>query len=341
VDHSRRRRLVAAGAGVVVLLLLLGGTWAGVQVDDRLRTAREDDARAVVAAVSRGDCPAAAAAYRGATTGRMLPGRTRPPVADDVTRAATDCRDLSRVDALAASGRHVEAIRGYLEFRRSHVFSPLYGRVDDRVASVLRTAHPVPDAETCRLVARVSGVADDPPTSADTVPGLFTACGEVLARTGVTDDDDMWGALGLLSTVRERFGSSPEARRAEVAQAALLVATPGNRKFLRSPERIRAGSGRARLTFWNHTRATMTFAISGPGGGRVVEVPACAACPVAENGHYVRCVDGKGRAAVVTLPAATYQVRIIFGGDRHHEWTGTWRLSGGTWEDCLVEAPPD
>jgi hypothetical protein len=333
VDHRRRRQFFAVAAGIV-LILLLATMWAGVQVDERLRAARVDDAGRVLAAVTRGDCATAAAAYHGATTGRMLPGRRRPPVAEDVTRAATDCRDLSRVDAIAAAERQVEALRGYLEFRHTHLFSPLYGRVPDRIGKVLRSGRVVPDPATCRLVAESVRDPDKPPTSADTLPGLLTTCGEVLAQTGKKIDNDRWWALDLLSRVRQQYTGSPEARRAEAAQAALLLETPGNATPLPKPERVRAGSGQVRVRYWNHTDAIMTLVLSGPGGRRLIEVPACSDCSAPDDDDD-GCAAGKGRAAILTLQPGTYEAWIGIAG---REWSGTWRMSGGTYEDCFVES---
>jgi hypothetical protein len=337
----RRHRLRVAGAVLAVVTAVVvqasAAAGAGVLTDRYLRTAREDDAARVVAAVARDDCPAAAAAYRAATTGPALPWR-RPPIAADVTRAANDCRDLARVDALAASGRRAEALGGYLEFRRVHRFSPLYARVPDRLGKVLRTGRLTPDRETCVLLAQLVAPGDEP-ASADTMPRLLTTCGEMLAAS--RDKNNRERSLGgtLLRAVRKEFAGSPEAPRAEAAEAALLVLPPAGEFSIERPWRVRGGSagpGRVRVVYENHTRGIMTFAISGPGGGRVVELPACGACPKLDE--KVGDCTRKGYTAVVTLPAGTYRVWIsIREPEWGWDWSGTWRLSAGAYEDCLFD----
>jgi hypothetical protein len=331
--------LAAVVAGAVVagaVVQVAAAVGSGVLVDHRLRAAREDDAARVVAAMARDDCPAAAAAYRAATTGPALP-RRRPPIPEDVTRAAKDCRDLTRLDALADSGRRPEALGGYLEFRRVHRFSPLHDRIPDRIGDVLRPGPLTPDRETCVLLAQMAAPGDVP-ASADTTPGLLTTRGELLAASRDKNDRERdWAAI-LLLTVRQKYRGTPEAARAEVAEAALLVRDRSGDISLERPGRVpgaSAGPGRARVVYENHTRGTMTFAISGPGGGRVVEVAPCGACPALdESADCTRKVP----TAVVTLPAGTYRVWIsIDYSSRHYTWSDTWRLTPGSYEDCLAD----
>jgi hypothetical protein len=324
---------VVVGAGVQVG----AAVGSGVLADHRLREAREDDAARVVAATARDDCPAAVAAYRAATTGPALPWR-RPPIPEDVTRAATDCRDLARLDALAAAGRRAEALRGYLEFRGDHGRSPLYRYVPDRIGNVLRAGRLAPDTKTCGLAAELVA-RDDWPAPADTMPGLLASCGELLAAASRDDFDKErnWAAV-LLRALRRYYGGSPEASRTEATEAALLMRESARTLDLQPPWRVRggsAGSGRVQVVYMNYTRGTMTFAISGRGGGRVVEVPACADCPRLDEGD--DCTR-KGNTTVVTLPAGTYRVWVtIEYPGRSYEWRATWRLKTGAYADCLAD----
>lgn len=329
----RPRFVAAVLAGAVFQVAAALGT--GVLADLSLRAAREDDAARVVAAAARGDCATAAAAYRSATTGPVLPGR-RPEVADDATRAARDCRDLARVDALAAAGRRAEALAGYLEFRRVHRFSPLYGHVPERAGNLLRAGKVTPDPETCVLLAQIVAPGDTPATP-DTMPRLLTTCGGLLmASRDKNNRERSWGGL-LLSTVRQEYADSPEAPRAEAMEAAFLTGEMRGQYTVDGPLRVPGGSagpGQVRVVYENHTPGILTFAISGPGGGRVIELAGCSACPkVAEDADCTR----KGHTAVVTLPAGTYRVWIsIREPEWGWDWSGTWRLRAGVYQDCLA-----
>jgi hypothetical protein len=287
----------------VVLVLVLAAIWAGTLLDDRLRAARERDARAVVPAVTRGDCVAAAAAYRGATTGLLL--------------------------------------ASYLEFRRTHVFSPLYQPVRRRIQDVLRDDSLRPEAETCRLVALAAG-GDRLPDPADVTPALLTACGELLGATGDTRSSDGSAAQLMLATVRKRHGGSPEAARAEAAEAAMVVASARVPDTVVTPRRTGTGSHQAKIVVTNAARAPLQVTISGPRGGRIVELGPCARCPKPDprrlntDDAAATCDPAKGRRAVVTLPPGTYRVyasRPILG--RLERWTGTWKLRPGTYAPCL------
>jgi hypothetical protein len=325
--------VAAVVAGVAVHVLAAGGT--SVVVDRYLRAARADDAAGVLAAAARGDCTTVAAAYRGATAGPVLPLR-RPPVAADVTRAAADCRDLARVDALAASGRRDEALNAYLEFRRVHRFSPLYGHVPDRVGKVLRAGRLTPARETCVRLAQVSAPGDVP-APADTMPRLLTTCGELLAASRDKNNRERDLGQSLLRTVRREYAGSPEAPRAEALEAALLVQPPDARLTIGPPEPVPggpAGRGWMQVVYQNHTPGIMTLAISGPGGGRVVELPACSTCPELDGN--ADCTP-RGHTAVVTLPAGTYRVWVLLTEPEWGwTWSGTWRLGPGAYGDCLA-----
>lgn len=337
--HPAVLAAVVTGAVVAGALVQLGAALGvGLAADYHLRAERENDAGRVVAAVARGDCTTVAAAYRAATTGLVFP-RRRPPISDKVTRAATDCRDLARVDALAASGRRAEALAGYLRFRSDHRLSLLYRHVPDRLGAVLRAGRPTPDTETCGLLAELVA-RDDRPAPKDAMPDLLASCGELLAAASREAADREWNwATVLLRAVRQGYRDSPEASRVEATEAALLVRVregPAIRS-IRPPLRVdgsAAGRGRVQIVYKNHTRGTMTFAISGRVGGRVIEVPACDTCP--ELGGDADCTE-QGDMAVVTLPAGTYRVwiSIDFSG-QSDEWVKTWRLKTGAYADCIA-----
>jgi hypothetical protein len=316
---------------VVLVVAALGV--AGVLADRQLRAAREDDAARVLAAVGSGDCATVAASYRAATTAPALLWR-RPPIAADVARAAADCRDLARIDALAVSGRRDEALGRYLEFRRGPRFSPLYEHVPDRIGKVLRAGRLTPDTRTCGLLAQLVAVGEAPAPE-DAMPGLLTTCGELLATSRDENTTEREWAAVLLTTVRRQYGGWPEAARAEAGEAALLVRKRPGASDLPRPRRISGspGPGLVRVVYENHTRDAMTFVISGRGGGRVVELVGCRVCPELDDGEYC---TGKGNKVVVTLPAGSYRVRMASGqGIWVTEWSGTWRLRPGTYASCM------
>src|SRR5690349_12858144 len=93
-------------AGLVLVSALVAG--GGVLADRHLRDARRDDARRVAAAYDAGDCAGVSAAYRGATSGPVLP-RRRPPVPRAAATAAAECRVVQGADALVTSGRPADA----------------------------------------------------------------------------------------------------------------------------------------------------------------------------------------------------------------------------------------
>jgi len=330
VDHSRRRRVVAGVAGVV-LLLLLGGTWGVTRLDDHLVADRVADGRRVVPAATRGDCAAATAAYRGATTGPLLPGRERPPVPADAARLAGECRAVLRGDDLVAAGRPAQGLAAYLEYRRTHVFSPLYAPVRRRIQDVVLGRSLPRDVATCRLVALAVG-HDNLPDPVDASPALLTTCGEQLRTTADGD------AAFLLSTVRTRHPGSPEAARAAAAEAELLVGNAVVADTNRTPHRIRPGSGDATVVVTNATRTMLRLAISGPAGGRVVEIAPCALCRNLDPaGNETRCEPGAGVRATISLPPGTYRVLAYQPiGGRVDSWTGRWRLRPGRYAGCLA-----
>ena len=56
------------------------------------------------------------------------------------------------------------------------------------------------------------------------------------------------------------------------------------------------------------------------------------------HGNQIDCDEEAGRAAVVTLPAGTYRAWILVDHRPGRiEWSGTWRLRDGTYQDCLVD----
>jgi hypothetical protein len=331
VDHSRRRRVVAGVAGVV-LLLLLGGTWGVTRLDDHLVADRVADGRRVVPAATRGDCAAATAAYRGATTGPLLPGRERPPVPADAARLAGECRAVLR-GRRPRRGRPAGPGPGGLPRVPAHA----------RLLPALRTGppphpgrRPRPVAApatvaTCRLVALAVG-HDNLPDPVDASPALLTTCGEQLRTTADGD------AAFLLSTVRTRHPGSPEAARAAAAEAELLVGNAVVADTNRTPHRIRPGSGDATVVVTNATRTMLRLAISGPAGGRVVEIAPCALCRNLDPaGNETRCEPGAGVRATISLPPGTYRVLAYQPiGGRVDSWTGRWRLRPGRYAGCLA-----
>jgi hypothetical protein len=324
----RRHRLTVAGAVLAVVTAVVvqasAAAGAGVLTDRYLRTAREDDtggsSRRWRATTARRPRPPTGPPPRD----RHFPG-ARPPIAADVTRAANDCRDLARVDALAASGRRAEALGGYLEFRRVHRFSPLYARVPDRLGKVLRTGRLTPDRETCVLLAQLVAPGDEP-ASADTMPRLLTTCGEMLAAS--RDKNNRERNLGARCCAP--CGRSSPARRRRPARkprkrlswscrrpASFHRTTVArSRRFGRS----RAGAGGLREPHARDHDVRHLRTGRGTGGGAA----GMWRCPKLDE--KVGDCTRKGYTAVVTLPAGTYRVWISI---REPSGAGTGPAPGG------------
>jgi hypothetical protein len=147
----------------------------------------------------------------------------------------------------------------------------------------------------------------------------------------------------LLETVRTRHGTSPEARRAEAAEAAPAVDGEAVRDTVVTPRRTGTGSGtgQARVVVTNAASDPLRLVLSGSDAGRVLEIGACQRCPHAravplDADAVARCDTGKGRTVVVTLPSGTYLVhasRPAVG--RIGRWTGTWELRSGSYAPCF------
>jgi hypothetical protein len=329
-----RRPLRVLGVAAALIVVLAGAIALG---DNRLRAAREDDAEEVLAAVQRGDCAAAAAAHDGATTGTTLPGR-RPAVSADVGRAAKDCRDLAKIDAVAASGQHVKAIRDYVEFRRVHVFSPLYKQVPHRIRDIVNAGKLGSDRDSCDVVSLVLG-DNLPGKVVDALPALLASCAQLYAETAGPADGDYFAAYTMLETLRKEYGQSAEARRAEALEASLRVKTGPTSNRVRTPPRVGGGSKLAEVRYVNHGPGTMVLSMSGPRGGRVVEVKGCADCPRLESRSAGSCDNHGAASADISLPPGTYRVKLEYiDSDGAYAWTGSWKLRAGQYAQCLAPA---
>lgn len=332
-ERPGRRPLRVLGVAAALIVVLAGAIAVG---DNRLRAAREDDAGRVLAAVQRGDCAAAAAAHDRVMTGTTLPGR-RPAVSADVARAAKDCRDLAKIDAVAASGQHVKAIRDYVEFRRVHVFSPLYKQVPFRVADVINAGKLRPDRESCSAV----GLALDEklPGEVDALPAVLASCAALYAESAGPADGDYFAAYSMLETLRKDYSQSAEARRAEALEASLRVKTGPTSNRVRTPPRVGGGSKLAEVRYVNHGPGTMVLSMSGPRGGRVVEVKGCADCPRLESRSAGSCDNHGAASADISLPPGTYRVKLEYiDSDGAYAWTGSWKLRAGQYAQCLAPA---
>lgn len=329
----RGLRVLAVGAAVVVAV-----TGVVAVTDLRSRAGRQDDAKRVLAAVASGDCATAAEAFRSASTGLALPGR-RPAISADITKAAKDCGALATVDALAASGKSGQALNEYVEFQRTHTFSPLHKAASGRIEDVLGAGKLRADRETCRALHTLAQ-SDSLPGAADTLPALLTACGQLLAPDPRSRDDDFWQGFELLSTVREKYADSPDAEDAERAEAALRVELAGRYSVLETPSRAGGGAKLAKVRFLNYGAGTMLLSVSGPGGGRVVQVQGCSGCgPAGDALSVAKCERADAPGTTLTLRPGTYRVAVEYTDTRGgYSWPGEWKLRAGSYADCLAPA---
>jgi hypothetical protein len=287
--HRTLRRVGVATA----LVVAFGGAIA--LGDNRFRTARENDAEQVVAAVKRGDCVAATAAYDRATTGFALPSR-RPDIPRGVARSATGCLDL--VTAAAA----------------------------------VRAGGQQPDRRACRHLVAATERHDELARAADTLPPLLLACGRSLGA-GNPATADLERAVALLSRVRRDHPDSPEARPAERAEAALRAPTfppgAGRPAPLGTP-----AAGRTQIQLINLSRDDLVLAVSGTGDGRVVEIEGYHACP-AHRDPLAGCDRDDAPTATVTVPPGTYSVLARAAGSDLMVEGGTWRLGSERYLICI------
>jgi hypothetical protein len=322
---------------VALCCLLVLGSAAGAVVvaDARLQEARRDDVRRVGSGLQAGDCAVVAAAYGSATTGLILPLRRRPAVPPDAVKAAADCREVRRADELVAGGRPLDGLSAYLEFRRSHVFSPLDAPVRGRVQDVVREGGLKPGMVACRLVGRAVDPRTTRPVEAD--PELLTPCGELLLRTDDTTGNDSSLAMIMFEQVREKYPRSPEAVRAETVQAGYYFRHAHNERRDWEPTRLSSAAGPAKLTMANLTRYPMTFVVSGPSGGRIVEIPPCKGCPTLdEDDDGGACRKAHAPDATISLPPGTYKIATLLSGG----WSfyDTWKLRGGRYHTCILHS---
>jgi hypothetical protein len=320
------RRLLATIVAAVVLLAVVSGA------DAWLRHRRVANLQTVTAAYADKDCGRALEAWRQAGQDPALPGRREVPSAE-VRKAVADCRALAAADRLAGEGDAGRAFAAYLALRRTSPTSPLADDVvGSRLVAVLDRRDVAAEPGLCRDLrgAVDAGIL----TRDDAVPQMLTACGELLAES--RGADDRVTAFVLVSAVREDYPKAPEAPAAATVEAELrLAVAQGAPHAATTPFQARsAPSGDASVRFVNHAPWPVTLTVAGPGGGRVVSLPACPDCgPYLEDISWHQCM-GKGRATTLTLPPGRFEVALQYSGDGPDPSHGFWQLQPGAYEEC-------
>lgn len=303
--------------GVLAALLVLalaGG------LDAWLRHRRAADLATVAAAYRAEDCAGVLAAWHQAGQDPAFPGRREAPAAN-VRRAVDECRALQAADALDDPA---QAFAALLELRDTG----LDDVVGSRLVGVLRRGDVAAGPGLCRNLrsAMDAGIL----RRDDAVPQMLTECGELLA------DTDRVTAFVLVSAVREDYPKAKEAQEAATVEAELrLAVAKGAPHTATTPfQASSAATGDARVRFVNHSPWPVTLTVKGPGGGRVVSVPACATCgPYLADISWSQCM-GKGKAATLSLPPGTFEVALQYSADGPPPSHGFWYLGPGVYEEC-------
>jgi hypothetical protein len=317
---------------VTVVLVAVLAAAALTGLDAWLRHRRAVDLATVTTAYADADCGTALAAWRDAAQDPALPGRRTPPGAA-AERAAAHCQALREADLLRAGGQPERAFAGYLKLRAAAPDSPLTRSViGPRLIAVLDGGSVTARPGLCRdLAGAVEGrlLAAD-----DAVPPVLAACGERLAKN--TSEDDRAAAFVLVSTVRRDYPEAADAPRAATVEAALRLSLArraphtATSPFLAAP----AASGPASVRFVNHSPWPVTLTVRGPGGGRVVSLPACPGCgPYVKDISFAQCL-GKGPSTALTLPPGRFEMALQYsraGPDPSH---GYWDLRPGKYQEC-------
>jgi len=311
-------------------VVLAGAVLTGA--DAWFRHRRTAHLEAVTAAFADADCGAALEAWRQSTQDPAFPGR-RVATPAGVDGAVATCRALEDADRLRDSGDAERAFAAYLVLRRSAPKSPIARKaIGPRLIAVLDggavTAKP-------RLCHDLRGAVDaDLLAKDDAVPSVMTACGELLARAD--SDADRAAAFALVSAVREKYPTSPDAPRAATVEAGLrLAAARGAPHTATTPFLAAArASGAATVRFVNHSPWPVTLTVKGPGGGRVVSLRACPSCgPYVRDISFSQCM-GKGASTRLSLPPGRFEMALQYDGDGPDPSHGYWDLQPGAYEEC-------
>jgi hypothetical protein len=323
LDHGR-----AIAIALVVVLSL--GALTGV--DAWLGGRRETDLAAVVAAYRQRDCAGVLEAWRQASRDPVIPGRRAEPAAG-VRGAVDGCRALQDADRLAAAGDADRAFAAYLRIRRSRPESPLAEQVvGDRLVSVLASGHVTAEPGLCRELRGT--VAAKGLRRADAVAPVLTACGQLLAGTGA--DADVQAAFVLVSEVRRTYPKTPSAPAAATVEANLRL-----RQVADAPHTATTPfhasvtpANAATVRFVNHSPWPVTLTLAGPGGGRVISLPACPSCgPYLRDISWQQCL-GKGSKTDLRLPPGRFEMALQYSADGPDPSHGFWNLQGGWYEEC-------
>jgi hypothetical protein len=139
-----------------------------------------------------------------------------------------------------------------------------------------------------------------------------------------------------VGNVRMEYPKAAEAPRAATVEAALRLAVARRAPHTATtPFRARAAaSGTANVRFVNHAPWPVTLTVSGPGGGRVVSLPACPGCgPYLKDISWQQCM-GKGAVTSLTLPPGRFEMALQYDGDGPDPSHGFWDLQPGAYEEC-------